>query len=76
MNEEDIPPIPDKVPHYGTIVAVTFFVLSAFVAVSAWVLAKGTDTTMQGAIIGTWTALATSAGGFWLGSSLGGKMKK
>lgn len=78
MDRDDQTPVPtpDRVPHYGTIVAVTFFVLSAFVGVSAWVLARGTDTTMQGAIIGTWTALATSAGGFWLGSSLGGKMKK
>lgn len=64
-----------KVPHYKTIAAVTFIVLAAFFAVSFWVLTKGDDATIKGAVVGTWTALATTAGGFWLGSSSGGKAK-
>ena len=74
--DEDIPPAPDKVPHYGTIIAVTFFVLIGFAGVSAYILAYGNDNTIRGSIIATWNNLAVAAGAFWLGSSLGGKMKK
>lgn len=73
---DETPPQPDRVVHYGTIVAVTFFVLFGFVGVSAWVLVNGTDMTIKGSIIATWNNLAVAAGAFWLGSSLGGKMKK
>mgnify|MGYP001197911664 CR=1 FL=1 len=69
MNEEQ------RVPHYKTIAAVTFMVLAAFFAVTLWVLMEGDDPTIKGAVVGTWTALATTAGGFWLGSSSGGKAK-
>lgn len=65
----------DGIPHIKVVVAVTFTVLLAFVAVSVYVLATSDDGTIVGAIIGTWTALATSAGGFWLGASSGGKLK-
>jgi hypothetical protein len=66
----------DGIPHIKVVVGVTFFVLSAFAAVSVYVLAKSDDGTIVGAVIGTWTALATSAGGFWLGASSGGKLRK
>lgn len=74
--EEERPPEPNAIPHFWTIMAVTFFILGAFAILSAWVLVNSSDTTIQGSIIGTWTAMATSAGGFWLGSSSGGKSKK
>lgn len=54
----------DGIPHIRVVVAVTFFVLAAFAAVSVYVLARSNDGTIVGAVIGTWTALATSAGGF------------
>lgn len=67
---------PERVPHYGTIVAVTFFILFCFSCVTAWVLFEKFDATVQGSILQTWNNLAVAAGAFWLGSSLGGKMKK
>lgn len=66
----------DGIPHIRVVVAVTFFVLVAYAAVSVYVLASSDDGTIVGAIIGTWTTLATSAGGFWLGASSGGKLRK
>lgn len=66
----------DGIPHVRVVVAVTFFVLFSFAAVTIYVLATTDDATIRGAIIGTWTALATSAGGFWLGASSGGKLRK
>ena len=65
-----------SIPHIKVVVGVTFFVLICFAAVSIYVLAKSDDGTIVGAIIGTWTALATSAGAFWLGASSGGKLSK
>lgn len=66
----------DGIPHIRVVVAVTFFVMLAFAAVSVWVLLESDDKTIVGAIIGTWTSLATAAGGFWLGASSGGKLRK
>jgi len=76
--DEDTPPAlhSEKMPHYVTIVAVSFFVLVAFGAVTFYVLMYGRDATTQGAIISTWNNLAVAAASFWLGSSLGGKMSK
>lgn len=67
---------PEGIPHLRVVVAVTFIVLMCFAAVSAYVLTHSDDGTIVGAIIGTWTALATSAGTFWLGASSGGKLRK
>lgn len=77
-DQTDPPPAPvsDGIPHIRVVVAVTFFVLACFAAVTVYVLATTDDATIRGAIIGTWTALATSAGGFWLGASSGGKLRK
>lgn len=66
----------DGIPHVRVVVGVTFFVLACFAGVTVYVLATTDDATIRGAIIGTWTALATSAGGFWLGASSGGKLRK
>jgi SNF family Na+-dependent transporter len=72
MNEEP----PERVAHIGVIVLVTFIILIAFAAVTGWVLIYSEDQTTRGAIVQTWNNLAIAAGTFWLGSSLGGKMKK
>lgn len=75
MDEETTLP-PALVPHVKTIQAVTFTILLAFAAVTAFVLWFGIDETTKGALIGTWNNLAVAAATFWLGSSLGGKTKK
>lgn len=72
MDDEPQP----RVPHHRTIIAVTFFILIGFSAVTAYVLATGDDAAVNGSILQTWNNLAVAAGAFWLGSSLGGKMKK
>ena len=81
MSGDPIPndlPLPDKpaIPHVRIVAAVTAFILCAFGGVTAFVLAKGDDPTIIGAVIGVWTSLASGAGGFWLGSSSGGKLAK
>lgn len=73
---DELPPVPDKVPHYGTVAVLTFTILAVFAVISGYMLAYSSDATIKGAIIGTWTALAGAAGQFWLGSSSGGKLKK
>lgn len=64
------------IPHVRVVVSVTFFVLLCFAAVSVYILANSNDGTIVGAIIGTWTTMATSAGAFWLGASSGGKLAR
>lgn len=67
---------PESIPHLRVVVAVTLIVIGCFAAVSAYVLTHSDDAAIVGSIIGTWTALATSAGAFWLGASSGGKLRK
>lgn len=69
------PDDPSHVPYVRTIMVVTFSVLIGFGVVSFWVLTSSGDETTRGAIIQTWNNLAIAAGTFWLGSSLGGKMR-
>ena len=78
MTDEATIPAPptNSIPHLRVVVSVTFFVLICFAAVSAYVLVHSDDGTIRGAIIGTWTTMATSAGAFWLGASSGGKLAK
>lgn len=66
----------DKIPHVRIVATVTFFILIGFAAISFYVLAKVNDATIKGAVIGTWTTLANLGAGFWLGSSVGGKLNK
>jgi len=64
-----------RVPHLRVVVAVTFFVLVGFAAVSAYALMLTDDNTTKGNVIGTWINFAMLGVGFWLGSSSGGKAK-
>ncbi len=66
----------EAIPHIRVVTGVTFFVLVGFAGVTAFALAFSRDATIIGAIIGTWTAMATAAVGFWLGASSGGKLKR
>lgn len=73
MTKEPPPPL---VPHIGTIIVMSVVILAGFAAVTAWVLIYSNDATTKGALVQTWNNLAIAVGAFWLGSSLGGKMKK
>jgi predicted MFS family arabinose efflux permease len=64
-----------RIPHLMVVVAVTFFVLIGFAAVSAYALMLTDDNTTKGNVIGTWINFAMLGVGFWLGSSSGGKAK-
>lgn len=64
-----------RIPHIVVVVAVTFFVLIGFAAVSAYALGWTGDDVTKGNVIGTWINFAMLAVGFWLGSSSGGKSK-
>lgn len=66
----------EAIPHVRVVAGVTSFILVGFTAVSAFILGSSDDAAITGAIVGTWTALATTAGGFWLGASSGGKLKR
>ena len=46
---------------------VTYIILVGFMLASMWALGFSQDATIKGSVIGTWTALATTAGGYWLG---------
>ncbi len=70
------PPAREGIPHVRVVALISFFILLAFTAVSAFILLRSDDAAITGAIVGTWTALATTAGGFWLGASSGGKLKR
>lgn len=72
----ETPVVGSTIPHIKVVVSVTFFVLICFSAVSVYILSTSKDGTIVGAIIGTWTTMATSAGAFWLGASSGGKLSK
>lgn len=65
-------------PYVWVLAAVTGAILLGFSAVTFWVLVgepgKGIDAATKGALIQTWNNLALLAAGFWLGSSLAGKM--
>lgn len=65
-------------PYAWIIGAVTFIILAGFSAVTWAVLdaAKGSgiDAATKGAILQTWNNLAVMAAGFWVGSSLAGKL--
>jgi len=74
MTDEQ-PPAP-LVPHVGTIIFMSVIILAGFTAVTGWVLIFSDDATTKGALIQTWNNLAIGVGAFWLGSSLGGKLKK
>lgn len=76
MPDEDPQPSAPTVPHVGTIIVMSVVILAGFAAVSGWVLVYSNDATTKGAIVQTWNNLAIAVGAFWLGSSLGGKMKK
>lgn len=76
MTDEPPPEPHEKVPHSLMVIGLTYVVLAAFGAVSAYMLIYSDDATIKGSIVGTWTALAGAAGQFWLGSSSGGKLKK
>lgn len=64
-----------QIPYIRIVVAVSFFVLLGFAAVSAYVIGWSDDAVTKGNIIGTWQNFALLAVGFWIGSSSGGKAK-
>lgn len=66
--------VPLRIPHARFVQWLTFAIIGVFAIVSGYVLFSTDDATIRGAIIGTWTTMATSAGAFWLGASSGGKM--
>lgn len=65
-------------PYVWVLASVTGAVLLGFALVTFWVLAgepgRGIDAATKGALIQTWNNLALLAAGFWLGSSLAGKI--
>lgn len=69
-------PSRDGIPHVHVVASISIYILVGFTAVSAFILLRSDDAAITGAIVGTWTALATTAGGFWLGASSGGKLKR
>jgi len=62
-----------RIPHLHIVVAVSFFVLVGFAAVTGYVMIYMDDEVTKGNVIGTWINFAMLAVGFWLGSSSGGK---
>lgn len=66
-------------PYAWFIAAVTVIILIGFGAVTWAVLdaekGSGIDAATKGAILQTWNNLAVMAAGFWVGSSLAGKMR-
>jgi hypothetical protein len=74
----NVPATGGALPHAAAIIAITFMILLAFVVVTFWVLTasegSGIDAATKGAVIQTWNNLAIGAAGFWVGSSLAGKM--
>jgi hypothetical protein len=69
---------PQHIPYVAIIAAVTLVILIGFGAVTFWVLREtgmGIDAATKGALIQTWNNLAVMAAGFWVGSSLGGKLQ-
>lgn len=71
-------PADTRIPHVWVLASVTACVLLGFAAVTFWVLAgepgRGIDAATKGALIQTWNNLALLAAGFWLGSSMAGKI--
>jgi hypothetical protein len=65
-------------PYVWIIGSVTAIILIGFAAVTWAVLdaekGSGIDAATKGAILQTWNNLAVMAAGFWVGSSLAGKM--
>lgn len=64
-----------QIPYIRIVVAISFFVLFGFSAVSGYVIGWSDDEVTKGNIIGTWQNFAMLAVGFWIGSSSGGKAK-
>lgn len=63
------------VPHVQVVAAVTAAIIMIFAIVTILVLRDPTASAeTKGGIIATWQNLAMTAGGFWVGSSLAGKM--
>lgn len=71
--------LPQVIPYVWVLAAVTGAVLGGFAYVTYLVLKDeagiGIDAATKGALIQTWNNLALLAAGFWLGSSLAGKMQ-
>lgn len=77
----NVPSQGNFLPYSRITASVTFGILTAFVAVTFWVLMRGTeengiDAATKGAIIQTWNNLAVAAATFWVGSSLAAKLTK
>lgn len=70
--------VPPHLPYAWILATVTGAILLGFAVVTHWVLVgeigHGIDAATKGALIQTWNNLALLAAGFWLGSSLSGKM--
>lgn len=74
---EDVPLVgaDGHVPHVQVLAAVTGAIIMIFAIVTFLVLRDpSASAETKGGIIATWQNLAMTAGGFWLGSSLAGKM--
>ena len=73
-------PLPTHIPYVWVLAAVTAYILLGFTYVTYLVLkgevGSGIDAATKGALIQTWNNLALLAAGFWLGSSLAGKMQQ
>jgi len=74
----NVSPVGHELPHARAIIAITFLILAAFVVVTFWVLTSaegsGIDAATKGMVIQTWNNLAIGSAGFWVGSSVAGKM--
>lgn len=69
---------PTQLPYVNIIAGISVAILAAFAFVTWWVLSSdatdGQIIALQGSLIQTWNNLAVMAAGFWLASSLGGKL--
>jgi hypothetical protein len=74
----NVPAQGDRLPYVTVIATVSLIVLVCFAAVTFWVLdaapGSGIDAATKGSVIQTWNNLAIMAAGFWVGSSLAGKL--
>jgi hypothetical protein len=72
-------PLPAHIPYVSILASVTAGVIAGFAAVTYLVLAgdagSGIDGATKGALIQQWGGMAMLAVGFWLGSSVTGKLK-
>jgi hypothetical protein len=71
-------PAPTQLPYVSIIAIISLSILAGFAFVTWWVISSTAEdptlVVLKGSLIQTWNNLAVTAAGFWLASSLGGKL--